>query len=59
VLASHSEEAVQRFCTKGVVLEHGRVRFYGPADEALAVYRDHRSSAAAMSKNRSAESASA
>jgi ABC-2 type transport system ATP-binding protein/lipopolysaccharide transport system ATP-binding protein len=39
VLASHSDEAVQRLCTKGVVLEHGRVEFFGPAGEALAAYR--------------------
>jgi ABC-type polysaccharide/polyol phosphate transport system ATPase subunit len=39
VLASHSDDAVRRFCTKGLLLEHGRVLFYGPADEALEVYR--------------------
>jgi ABC-2 type transport system ATP-binding protein/lipopolysaccharide transport system ATP-binding protein len=38
VLASHSDDAVLRFCTKGLVLEHGRIKFYGPADEALEAY---------------------
>ena len=39
VLASHSDDAVKRFCTKGLLLEHGRVLFYGPAEEALEAYR--------------------
>ena len=39
VLASHSDEAVRRFCTKGLVLEHGRVKFVGGAEEALEAYR--------------------
>ena len=57
VLASHSDDAVQRFCTKAIVLEHGRVKFYGPSEEALEVYRDHHSSAAATRQNRGAEAA--
>jgi ABC-2 type transport system ATP-binding protein/lipopolysaccharide transport system ATP-binding protein len=40
VLASHSDSAVEQFCTKGVVLEHGRVKFYGPAAEALDFYHN-------------------
>ena len=39
VLASHYDEPVRRFCTKGVVLENGCLRFFGPIDEALARYR--------------------
>jgi ABC-2 type transport system ATP-binding protein/lipopolysaccharide transport system ATP-binding protein len=39
VLASHSDDAVRRLCTKGVVLEHGRVRYFGLAAEALEFYR--------------------
>lgn len=38
VLASHSAQAVKRFCTKGIVLEHGRKIFYGSAEEALEFY---------------------
>lgn len=43
VLASHSHEAVLRFCTKVILLEHGRVKFFGPVDEALAIYRNQAS----------------
>lgn len=39
VLASHSDDAVRRLCTKGVVLEHGQIKFFGPAEEALEAYR--------------------
>jgi ABC-2 type transport system ATP-binding protein len=39
VLASHSDDAVKRFCTKGIVLENGRLAFFGPIDEALARYK--------------------
>ncbi|HEX2136047.1 MAG TPA: ABC transporter ATP-binding protein [Microvirga sp.] len=42
VLASHSDDAVRRLCTKAILLEHGRVKFFGAADEALALYRRHR-----------------
>jgi ABC-type polysaccharide/polyol phosphate transport system ATPase subunit len=39
VLASHSDEAVRQFCTKGIILENGRLAFFGPVDEALARYK--------------------
>jgi ABC-2 type transport system ATP-binding protein/lipopolysaccharide transport system ATP-binding protein len=39
VLASHSDDAVRRFCNKGLLLEHGRVKFFGSADDALQAYR--------------------
>lgn len=42
VLASHSDEAVRQFCNKGVVLEHGRVQFFGAAEDALSFYRAKR-----------------
>jgi ABC-type polysaccharide/polyol phosphate transport system ATPase subunit len=38
VLASHSDAAVRQFCTKGLVLEHGRLVFAGPVDDALERY---------------------
>jgi ABC-2 type transport system ATP-binding protein/lipopolysaccharide transport system ATP-binding protein len=38
VLASHSDQVVRQFCTKGIVLENGRLAFFGPVDEALAKY---------------------
>lgn len=55
VLASHSHDAVLRFCTKVILLEHGRVKFYGPVDEALAIYRDHGSPEAPSRKNADAK----
>ena len=39
VLASHSDDAVRRFCTKGLLLEPGWVKFAGSAEEALEAYR--------------------
>ncbi len=39
VLASHSEALIERLCNKGIVMEHGRVRFIGSKDEAIAFYR--------------------
>jgi ABC-2 type transport system ATP-binding protein/lipopolysaccharide transport system ATP-binding protein len=56
VLASHSDEAVQRFCTKAVLLERGRLKFFGPADEALALYRQRRSQAAKPAATKAAAS---
>lgn len=38
VLASHSDAAVKKFCTKGLVLENGRIVFIGPVDDALERY---------------------
>ena len=34
--ASHSTKLLERYCNKGLVLEHGQVAFYGPMAEALA-----------------------
>lgn len=34
--ASHSSKLLEEYCNKGLVLEHGRVGFYGPMNEALA-----------------------
>ncbi len=39
VLASHSEALVERLCNKGIVMEHGKVRFIGSKDEALQHYK--------------------
>lgn len=40
VLASHSTEAVKRFCTRGIVMEQGRMMFDGPVEEALHAYKE-------------------
>lgn len=39
VIASHSEELLRRYCTKGLVLSHGGTRMLGSLDEALAYYK--------------------
>ena len=38
VFASHASELVRRFCNKAIVMEHGKVEFFGPTEEALAFY---------------------
>lgn len=39
VLASHNNAILQQFCNKGLFLEHGRVRMFGPLDEVLEAYQ--------------------
>jgi ABC-2 type transport system ATP-binding protein/lipopolysaccharide transport system ATP-binding protein len=39
VLSSHSEDLVRSMCSKSLLMEHGRVVFAGPTDEALERYR--------------------
>ena len=39
VLASHSEDLLRRYCTRGVILERGRLRFDGSLYRALQLYR--------------------
>lgn len=39
VLASHSDELLRLWCDKGLYLQGGRVRFFGPLDEALSHYQ--------------------
>jgi lipopolysaccharide transport system ATP-binding protein len=39
ILASHSTELLTKFCTRGLVLEHGRLVFDGPLREALSHYQ--------------------
>jgi len=37
-LASHQEDMLQSFCTKGIVLRNGKVEFIGPIEEAIRHY---------------------
>jgi ABC-2 type transport system ATP-binding protein len=37
-LVSHSDADLQRFCTRGIYLKHGRLIHDGPMDEVLAAY---------------------
>lgn len=39
VLASHDPELLKRTCTKGILLNSGRIEAYGPIGEVLNVYR--------------------
>ena len=39
VLVSHSMETVQRFCSRTLWLEQGRLRLDGPTDEVIAAYQ--------------------
>jgi lipopolysaccharide transport system ATP-binding protein len=38
VIASHDMNALQTLCTRGIVLDHGRVAFDGPVRDAVAAY---------------------
>ena len=38
VLASHSPDILRRFCNKGMVLERGKISYYGPINDAMAQY---------------------
>lgn len=40
VLASHAESVLRDFCTTGIVMDAGTIRFYGPIDEAIAAYNN-------------------
>ena len=49
VLASHNDALLQRICNKGLLLEKGKVEFFGPVDEALTLYKSSiRAAKAAM-----------
>lgn len=36
VMATHANELIKEFCNKALLLEGGRIKFFGPVDEALA-----------------------
>ncbi len=40
VMATHSDELIQEFCNKALLLEGGVVKFFGPTQEALKIYRN-------------------
>lgn len=40
VLASHDFSSLTRLCQRGIVLDHGRVAFDGPIEQAIAAYRE-------------------
>lgn len=40
VMASHDEAFTKRFCTRGIVLQRGQMRYDGPIDAAYNVYEE-------------------
>ena len=38
VLASHAVDLLQRYCSRGIILEQGRIRFDGSLFRALQLY---------------------
>jgi ABC-2 type transport system ATP-binding protein len=38
IIASHSDDVIRKICNKAVLLEAGRVKFFGPTEEALEAY---------------------
>jgi ABC-type polysaccharide/polyol phosphate transport system ATPase subunit len=41
ILASHSDDLLQEFCTRGLVFDQGRIVCDSPLEQALAYYHDH------------------
>jgi lipopolysaccharide transport system ATP-binding protein len=41
LLASHSDALIERFCSRVLWLEHGKVRFFGPTDEWAPMYAEY------------------
>jgi ABC-2 type transport system ATP-binding protein/lipopolysaccharide transport system ATP-binding protein len=44
VLASHSLDLLETWCTRGILLQHGQVRAIGDIGEVVATYRDEEKS---------------
>jgi ABC-type polysaccharide/polyol phosphate transport system ATPase subunit len=40
VLASHSNKTLRELCNKGLLLEQGRVKAFGPLEEVINIYKD-------------------
>ena len=38
VMATHSDELIKEFCNKALLLEGGRIKYYGDVDTALSIY---------------------
>ena len=38
LFVTHASATAQEFCTRGIVLEHGRLRYDGPLDDAIRIY---------------------
>ncbi|HEX4045470.1 MAG TPA: ABC transporter ATP-binding protein [Gammaproteobacteria bacterium] len=40
IMATHSDELIREFCNKALLLEGGRIKYFGAVDEALALYHN-------------------
>ena len=40
IMATHSDELIEEFCNKALLLDGGTLKFFGPTNEALEIYRD-------------------
>lgn len=40
VMATHSDELISEFCNKVLLLEGGKVKFFGPVEEGLRLYHE-------------------
>lgn len=38
VMASHSDALIREFCNKGLLLENGEIKYFGPVEQALEIY---------------------
>lgn len=38
LFVTHASATAQEFCTRGIVLEHGTLRYDGPLDDAISIY---------------------
>lgn len=42
VMATHSDELIEEFCNKALLLENGQVNYFGPVADALAIYHERK-----------------
>lgn len=42
VMATHSDELIKEFCNQALLLESGEVKYFGPVEKALEIYRSSR-----------------
>lgn len=40
VIATHSDELIREFCNKALLLEGGRIKYFGTVDKALSLYHN-------------------
>lgn len=38
IMANHSDETIKQFCNKALLMEGGKVKYFGPIDEAFRIY---------------------